>query len=211
MVTSASIHDKHPLPDLLHGAERRVYEDSADTSQKELIGSKAPDAKDCTNQRIKHIGIVDNVARAKDRNLIRPDRRILGHAVVHVDETPVALLAPGRGKTKKAFVWVYHTTNFVAQRAVLFDFCASRAGEHPGRILKDFSGTLVTDDFSGYHKLQSQGAIVGALCMAHARRKLFEAHKLNGSQIAGEAVALIAKLYEVERDAHDLAVQARTA
>ena len=76
---------------------------------------------------------------------------ILGHAVVHVDETPVALLAPGRGKTKKAFVWVYCTTNFVAQRAVLFDFCASRAGEHPGRILKDFSGTLVTDDFSGCH------------------------------------------------------------
>ena len=134
---------------------------------------------------------------------------ILGHAVVHVDETPVALLAPGRGKTKKAFVWVYRTTNFVAQRAVLFDFCASRAGEHPQRILKDFSGTLVTDDFSGYHKLQSQGAIIGALCMAHARRKLFEAHKLNGSQIAGEAVALIAKLYEVERDAHDLAAQAR--
>ena len=134
---------------------------------------------------------------------------ILGHAVVHADETPVALLAPGRGKTKKAFVWVYRTTNFVAQRAVLFDFCASRAGGHPGRILKDFSGTLVTDDFSGYHKLQSTEAIIGALCMAHARRKLFEAHKLNGSQIAAQAVALIAKLYEVERDAHDLEPQAR--
>ena len=126
-----------------------------------------------------------------------------------VDETPVALLAPGRGKTKKAFVWVYRTTNFVAQRAVLFDFCASRAGEHPGRILEDFSGTLVTDDFSGYHKLQSTGAIIGALCMAHARRKLFEAHKLNGSQIAAQAVALIAKLYDVERDAHNLEPQAR--
>ena len=70
---------------------------------------------------------------------------------------------------------------------------------------------MVTDDFSGYHKLQSTEAIIGALCMAHARRKLFEAHKLNGSQIAAQAVALIAKLYEVERDAHDLAVQARTA
>ena len=134
---------------------------------------------------------------------------ILGHAVVHADETPVALLAPGRGKTKKAYVWVYRTTNFVAQRAVLFDFCASRGGEHPQRMLQDFAGTLVTDDFSGYHKLQSKGPITGALCMAHARRKLFEAHKLNGSQIAGEAVALIAKLYEVERDAHDLGPQAR--
>jgi len=134
---------------------------------------------------------------------------VLGHAVVHADETPVALLAPGRGKTKKAYVWVYRTTNFVAQRAVLFDFCTSRSGEHPQRVLQDFKGTLVTDDFSGYHKLQRQGAMTGALCMAHARRKLFEAHKLNGSQIAGEAVALIAKLYEVERDARELEPAAR--
>jgi hypothetical protein len=134
---------------------------------------------------------------------------ILGHAVVHADETPVALLAPGHGKTKRAFVWVYRTTNFVAQRAVLFDFCASRAGEHPRRVLKDFNGTLVTDDYSGYHKLQAQAHIIGALCMAHARRKLFEAHKLNGSQIAGEAVALIAKLNEVEREARELEPQAR--
>ena len=82
---------------------------------------------------------------------------ILGHAVVHADETPVALLAPGRGKTKKAYVWVYRTTNFVAPRAVLFDFCASRGGEHPQRMLEAFKGTLVTDDFSGYHPLLKQG------------------------------------------------------
>ena len=129
---------------------------------------------------------------------------ILGHPVVHADETPVALLAPGRGKTKKAYVWVYRTTNFVAQRAVLFDFCTSRGGEHPQRVLQAFQGTLVTDDYSGYHKLQRQGAITGALCMAHARRKLFEAHQLNGSEIAAQAVALIARLYEVEREAREL-------
>jgi transposase len=129
---------------------------------------------------------------------------ILGQPVVHADETPVALLAPGRGKTKKAYVWVYRTTNFVAQRAVLFDFCTSRGGEHPQRVLQDFSGTLVSDDYSGYHKLQRQGAITGALCMAHARRKLFEALQLNGSEIAAQAVALIARLYEVEREAREL-------
>ena len=43
---------------------------------------------------------------------------ILGHPVIHADETPVALLAPGKGKTKKAYVWVYRMTNFTAQRAV---------------------------------------------------------------------------------------------
>src|SRR5256885_12812383 len=44
---------------------------------------------------------------------------------------------------------------------------------------------------------------------AHARRKLFEAHEFNASQIAGQAVALIAKLYEVEREARELEPQAR--
>jgi transposase len=136
-------------------------------------------------------------------------RFILEHAVVHADETPVQLLAPGRGKTKRAYVWVYRTTNFVAQRAVLFDFCTSRSSEHPRRVLQAFKGTLVTDDYSGYHAIQNQGVITGALCMAHARRKLFEAHKLNGSQIAAQAVALIAKLYEVERESRELEPQAR--
>jgi transposase len=133
---------------------------------------------------------------------------ILGHDVIHADETPVSLLAPGKGKTKRAFVWVYRTTNFMAQRAVLFDFTASRAGEHPRRVLQGFGGTLVSDDYSGYFGLQAHG-VTAALCWAHARRKLFEAHELNGSEIAGQAVTLIAKLYEVERDARELQPEAR--
>jgi hypothetical protein len=71
-------------------------------------------------------------------------------------------------------------------------------------VLQDFSGTLVTDDYSGYHKLKREGAITGALFMAHARRKLLKTHKLNGSEIAAHAVALIAQLYEVEREAREL-------
>ena len=133
---------------------------------------------------------------------------ILTQDVIHADETPVSLLAPGRGKTKRAYMWVYRSTDFVAQRAVLFDFTASRGGEHPRRVLGHFCGTLVTDDFSGYHALAAQG-VTAALCMAHARRKLFEAHKLNGSEIAGQAVLLIAKLYEIEREARGLDPPAR--
>jgi hypothetical protein len=103
---------------------------------------------------------------------------------------------------------VYRTTNFLAQRAVLFDFTASRAGEHPRRVLQGFGGTLVSDDYSRYFGLQAQG-VTASLCWAHARRKLFEAHQLNGSQIAGQAVTLIAQLYEIEREARDLQAQQR--
>ena len=45
VVTAANVHDKHPLPDLLHGHEHRVYGDSAYASQKDADPAKAPDAR----------------------------------------------------------------------------------------------------------------------------------------------------------------------
>jgi IS5 family transposase len=68
VVTPANVHDKHPLPELLHGQERRVYGDSAYTSQKALIRGKAPKAKDFTNERVRKAGEVDEVKRAKNRS-----------------------------------------------------------------------------------------------------------------------------------------------
>ena len=121
---------------------------------------------------------------------------------------PIKLLAPGKGKTTRAYVWVYRTTNFVARRAVFYDFSTGRGCENARRVLQGFGATLVTDDVSGYHALQAQG-VTAALCMAHARRKLFEAHQFNGSEIAGQAVALIARLYEIEREARELEPEAR--
>ena len=76
MVTAANVHDKHPLPDLLHGQERRVYGDSAYASQKKLIEGKAPKAKDFTNQRVKKGGIVDEVVKGKNRNKSRIRSRV---------------------------------------------------------------------------------------------------------------------------------------
>lgn len=69
VVTAANVHDKHALPDLLHGDEQRVYGDSAYASQKELMASKAPKAKDFTNDRVKNrLGEVDELKRAKNHN-----------------------------------------------------------------------------------------------------------------------------------------------
>jgi IS5 family transposase len=67
VVTPANVHDKHPIPQLLHGAEQRVYGDSAYASQKALIYAKAPLAKDFTNQRSRRGGQIDETVRAKNR------------------------------------------------------------------------------------------------------------------------------------------------
>jgi transposase, IS5 family len=68
VVTAANVHDKHPLPNLLHGNEQRVYGDSAYASQKDLIHSKAAKAKDFTNQRTRRNGVVNEVLKARNRN-----------------------------------------------------------------------------------------------------------------------------------------------
>jgi IS5 family transposase len=45
----ADVHNRHPLSQLFHEQERRVYDDSAYARQKVLIHSKAPTARDFTN------------------------------------------------------------------------------------------------------------------------------------------------------------------
>jgi transposase len=83
---------------------------------------------------------------------------MLHHDVLHADETPVAMLKPGHGKTHRAYLWSYCTTQFDSMKAVVFDFADSRAGQHVRSFLglpgseqnPGWKGKLVTDDFSGY-------------------------------------------------------------
>ena len=76
VVTPANVHDKHALPQLLHGQEQRVYGDSAYASQRALIASKAPCAKDFTNQRTRKNGQIDEAQRGKNRNKSRIRARV---------------------------------------------------------------------------------------------------------------------------------------
>ena len=76
VVTAANVHDKHPLPSLLHGAEQRVYGDSAYASQEELIASKAPEAQDCTNQRVRKGSTTEDLDRILNRLKSRVRSRV---------------------------------------------------------------------------------------------------------------------------------------
>jgi IS5 family transposase len=92
VATSANVHDKHPLPQLLHGNENRVYGDSAYASQKELIRQAAPKAKDFTNQKAsRHKSLTDrereknrtkSQVRAKVEHAFLVIKRIFGFAKV---------------------------------------------------------------------------------------------------------------------------------
>jgi transposase len=103
---------------------------------------------------------------------------LLRRRVLHADETPVAMLDPGAGKTKRAYLWSYCSTRFDSDRLVVFDFAEGRAGRHAMEFLGHpgehaWRGALVCDDYAGYKALFAQG-ITEAGCLAHARRKFHE-------------------------------------
>jgi len=92
VATPANEHDKHALPQLLHGNERRVYGDSAYSSQKELIAQAAPKARDFTNQKgFRNRGLTEreceknsrkSSVRAKVEHAFLIIKRIFGFAKV---------------------------------------------------------------------------------------------------------------------------------
>ena len=138
---------------------------------------------------------------------------LLRHRVLHADETPVAMLDPGAGKTHRAYLWSYCTPGLQDQRLVVFDFAESRAGRHPMEFLghpgeRAWRGTLVCDDYSGYKALFVQG-VTEAGCLAHARRKFHELWINHKSTLAEHALGLFGRLYEVERDVADLPADER--
>ena len=76
---------------------------------------------------------------------------LLERRVLHADETPVAQLDPGSGKTKRAYLWVYRSNVLeTGPPIVVFDYQTSRAGRHVRDFLHEWQGHLMVDDYAGY-------------------------------------------------------------
>lgn len=130
-------------------------------------------------------------------------------SVLHADETPVAQLDPGAGKTKRAYLWAYRTTDFhTGPPLVVFDYQESRSGEHARHFLSGWRGHLMVDDYGGYKALFGE-EVIELGCLAHARRKFFELHQANGSPLAEEALRRIGELYAIEAQGKALGVAER--
>jgi transposase len=128
---------------------------------------------------------------------------MLQHSVLHADETPVQMLKPGNGKTHRAYLWAYAPGVFENLKAVVYEFCESRAGENARSFLGEWRGSLVCDDYAGYKAGFAHG-VLEAGCLAHARRKFFDLHASSKSQVAESALQQIGMVYEVEREVQNL-------
>lgn len=85
----------------------------------------------------------------------------------------------------------------------MFDFRLGREREGPKRFLGNFEGILQSDGYAAYDYVGG-ARIVHAACWAHARRKFFEAVKLNAKdQSAIRIVAQMDELFAIDARARE--------
>ena len=134
---------------------------------------------------------------------------VFGSPVIHADDTPIKVLAPGRGKTITGRFWNYVVDErpWAGKRApaALFRYSPDRKGERPQEHMASFTGFMHADAYAGYAELYapSNGAaarVTHVACMAHARRYFFDVFEAIKSPVAAEALRRIGQLYEIEAD-----------
>lgn len=130
---------------------------------------------------------------------LRLCKLIVQQPVIHADETTVQVLKePGRKPQQKSYMWVYSTSKRAEKQIRCFVYENSRSGECANNFLKEFSGILISDGYSGYLKV----CVVRAGCWAHMRRKWLEAMPRGlSSENSAPAIGLryCTQLFESER------------
>ena len=112
-------------------------------------------------------------------------------------------------KSILARMWTYRS---ITAPIDVFDFTISRHRDGPELFLDGFTGTLMADCYAGYDAVQtkSEGRILRGACVAHARRKVFNARD-NHPVHAAVLLSMFLKLYDIEDRASDASPDDRRA
>ena len=138
-------------------------------------------------------------------------------ARIHLDDTPVPVLAKGKTRTGRLWTVVRDDRPFGGPDppAAAYFYSPDRSGTHAQTWLTSYTGIVQADAFSGFGRLyeprRQPGTIVEAACWAHARRKFFELADLQKAPIAIEAVSRIDAIFAVEREINGRAPDERQA
>lgn len=192
-----------PLP------ERAVFKGMAGPAlTADILVSKYVDALPITRQisRFERMGIT--LAKSSINGLIKNNcefleplydlilKKVTSSHYLQVDETPVKVLNGHRQcGSRQSYHWVYYSP---PDNMVLFDFQPGRDNSAPVKRLKDFKGTLQTDDYASYYQFDGPGVTMAA-CLAHIRRKFSDAR--DNDPMARILLAEFHQLYAIEHHA----------
>jgi len=131
----------------------------------------------------------------------RMKHHLLSSPRLAVDETPVPVLDPGRGRTKTGYFWSMARDDRpfggADPPAVIYHYAPGRGAVHLRTLLKDYRGIVQCDGYAPYKQLPDD-AITLAFCWAHVRRGFFEIARKGNAPIATQTLLRIAALYRIE-------------
>ena len=83
------------------------------------------------------------------------ERYVLTASKLHADDTPVPVLAPGKGRTQTGRLWAYvrddRPSSGTDPPAVVYRYSPDRKAERPHAHLRTFAGILQADAYSAYY------------------------------------------------------------
>ena len=131
---------------------------------------------------------------------------VLQSSVMWTDDTPITVLG-GREGSFQGHFWTY-----IGDREhpySVYDFTTNHSRDGPARFLRDYSGYLHADAYTGYDGifLAPGSGIIEVACWAHARRRFFDAVRSNPRE-SHQVLEWIRQLYDIEDRAHDWSVDA---
>ena len=100
-------------------------------------------------------------------------QKILNKDYIQVDESPIKVQDRSKkGKTHRGYMWVYHDP---LDKLVYFKYSKGRGREDPATVLANYTGYLQCDGYPVYDAIGAREGISLVGCLAHARRKFYEA------------------------------------
>lgn len=144
----------------------------------------------------------------------RIETEIMASDLLHCDDTPIRVLDRSRrdkglGKgVKQGRIWAYVRDQRpwagAAPPGAVYYFAPDRQGTHVRHHLRNSSGILQADAYTGFNKLYEKRAdgsrqFREAACRAHLRRDFHDVWTSDKSQIAREALDRIGEIYDIER------------
>ena len=113
---------------------------------------------------------------------------------IQTDATGLPILDGSQKTTKSGHLFVFSTPQHVVYHAT-----TSKHGAQVATFLKGFKGILLADGGSEFNEAVAVLGLLRTACWAHARRYFFDA-LLESPALAQEALDLIARLFDIERE-----------
>lgn len=122
---------------------------------------------------------------------------LLKEDFLHADETPITCNDPDvKGRSRKGYLWDYVSSG----GDVFYDWHMSRGQKAAASMLSGFRGRLQCDGYKVYQTLAAKEGFTLVGCMAHVRRKFYEAFELHGEDDSAWYLVQIKALYANERE-----------